>query len=79
MALGDLDCYVGDEICKQVFDSGMDARNSPSKSNTASKLLGGFTLLALTLQCDIAHVLVASFLSKPTGKSASIRYNHRKE
>ena len=73
IALGDLACNVGDDSCKRVFDSGMDVRKPSSKSDTASELLGGFPLLALTLCCDIANVLVASFLAKPAGLSAHIR------
>ena len=73
MALGDLACNVGDDSCKRVFDFGMDVRKPSSKGDTASDLLGGSPLLALTLRCDIADVLVASFLSKPAGLSAYIR------
>lgn len=74
MALGDLACDVGDERCKLVFDPGMDVKESSHTGGAASELLGVFARFALALCCDIADVLVVSFLSKPDGMSAFIRF-----
>lgn len=72
MALDKLACNVGDDSCKFGFDPGMDVKESSHTGGAASELFRGFTLLALTLCCDITNILVVGFLSEPSKKSALI-------
>ena len=71
-ALRNLACDVGDETCKLVFEPLMDIKESSYTGGTANEFLGGFTLLALTLCCDITNILVVGFLSKPVKMLALI-------
>lgn len=50
----------------------MGVKESSHTGGAASEPFGGFTLLALTLCCDITNILVIDFLSKPAQKSALI-------
>lgn len=79
MALDNLACDVGDKNCKPSFNPGMGVKESSHTSGAASELLGGFTLFALELCCDIADVFVVGFLSKPEGTSAFIEFIPRND
>ena len=72
MTVGNLACEVGDKSCKVAFHSGMDVKESFHSGNAASELFSGFVFLASLLRCDIADIVVVSFLSEPGGRSAFI-------
>ena len=73
-----------------MYESAIDCVEAPKGIGAASKLFGGFSMLALTLCCDISmlaltllcdirDIFFVGFLSKPDRKSALVASNSLEE